>query len=152
MESETFLIPQDYRGNFVIYFEETCGTDAEYKNGKRIYRIPNDGVLITKFKREFGIVEDDFYLIDSFGNKTPLPKSDTRDFNFNGRLTKTENEPPRDRLAVFSRNFNSVKGKGRGYSVATYQELEDKFSSNKYYTEFQKLAERKLQDCRENEQ
>jgi len=150
MEAETYLIPNDFRGKFVIYFEESCGTDVEYENGKRIYRIPNDGVLITKFKREFGIVDDEFYLIDSHGNKTLLPKSDTRDFNFNGRLNKTDSEPPRYRLSVFSSNFTSVRGKGRSYSVASYQKLEDKFSGYKYYTEFEKLAEGKLQDCREN--
>lgn len=148
MESETFLIPQDFRGKFVIYFEEPCGTDIEYENGRRIYRIPDDGVLITKFKREAGYIDDEFYLVDNQGGKVLLPELDARDFNFNGRLSKTDNELPRHKLAVFYRNFTSVKGKGRGYSVATYQELEDKFSGNKYYIDFEKIAEMKLQECR----
>ena len=28
MESETFFIPTDFRGKFVIYFEESCGTNV----------------------------------------------------------------------------------------------------------------------------
>lgn len=102
MESETYLIPQDFRGKGVIYFEESCGTDVEYENGRRIYRIPDDGILITKFTSESGWIDDEFYSIDSQGDKTLVPKLDTRDFNFNGRLTLAENEPPRDRLAGFS--------------------------------------------------
>ncbi len=148
-ESETFLIPKDFRGKFVIYYEESCGTDVEYINGRRIYRIPDDGILITKFKREAGFIDDEFYLIDNQGNKILLPKLDTRDFNFNGRLEKTDNEPPRDKLAVFRSNFTTVLGKVYAFTVATYQEVEDQYYSNKYYVEFEKKAEKKLRECRE---
>lgn len=150
MESETYLIPKDFRGKFVIFFAEPCGTDIEYENGRRIYRIPNGGVLITKFKREAGYIDDEFYLVDNQGNKIPLPKSDFRDFNFNGRLSKTDNEPPRDKLSVFHTNFDTVLGKTRAFTVATYQEFEADFHSVQHYIEFQKKAEKKLKQCREN--
>jgi hypothetical protein len=150
MESETYLIPKDFRGKFVIFFEESCATDVKYENRRRIYMIPDDGVLITKFKREAGYIDDEFYLVDNQGNKIPLPKSDFRDFNFNGRLSKTDNEPPRDKLSVFHTNFDTVLGKTRAFTVATYQEFEDKFYSVQYYIEFQQKAEKKLKQCREN--
>jgi hypothetical protein len=150
MEPETLLIPNDFRGSFVVYFEESCGTDAEYQNGRRVYRIPQDGILITKFKRDSGIIDDEFYLIDAENNKTLLPKLDTRDFNFEGRLTKTENEPPRDKLGVFrNTNFATSSAKARGYVTASYQELKNEFSDDKYYIEFEKKAEKKLRQCRE---
>jgi hypothetical protein len=147
-EFETFLIPQDFRGKFVIFFEETCGTDVKYVGGRRIYEIPNDGVLTTKFKREAGYIADEFYLVDNQGGKVLLPELDTRDFNFNGRLTKTDNEPPRDKLAVFRTNFDTVLGKTYAYTVSTYQEVEDNFSDNKHYIEFKDKAEKKLRECR----
>jgi len=72
MESETYLVPKEFRGNFAVYFEESCGVDAEYEKGRRIYRVPDDGMLITKFEREFGIIDNEFYLIDTEGNKLIL--------------------------------------------------------------------------------
>lgn len=147
MESETYLIPDNFRGYFVIWFEESCGSEAKYENGRRIYKIPEDGILITQFTREPGIIDDEFYLIDTQNNKTPLPKLDGRDFNFNGRLTKTDNEPPRDKLAAFHSNFNTVLGKTRTYTVATYQESIDIFN-DKYVDSFRDKAEQKLKECR----
>lgn len=150
MESETYLIHKDFRGKFVVFFEENCGVDARYENGSRVYNIPFDGVLITKFKREFGTINDEFYLLDDEGNKTKLPELDARDFNFKERLTETESEPPRDKLAVFRSNFDGIRGKGRAFTIGTYQELEDNFSGSKFYIEFEKKAEKKLRQCRGN--
>jgi hypothetical protein len=73
-EPETFLIPQNFRGQFVIIFDEPCGQSVNYENGKRIYQIPNDGILITKSKQTMGVIDRKFYLIDENGNQTQMPE------------------------------------------------------------------------------
>ena len=144
MESETFLIPKDFRSKLIIYFAEPCGVETEYENGRRICKIPDNSVFITKFEREFGIIDYEFYLVDNEGSRILLPILDRRDFND----SKT-NEPPIDKLAAFSENFSGIEGKGRAYSVGTYQEITDNYSGG-FYEEFQRTAEKSLKECRRN--
>lgn len=46
-EPEIFLIPNGYRGEIVVFLDEQCGSDPAYENGRRIYLIGSDGILIT---------------------------------------------------------------------------------------------------------
>jgi len=58
-EDEIFLIPDGYRGPVRVHFEELNGENIDFEDGKRIYQIPETGVLFTNIeltkhnKREF---------------------------------------------------------------------------------------------------
>lgn len=54
-ENETFLLPNDYNGNVIIFYGEENGSSKKYdEDGNRVYEIPNDGILNTKFEQENG--------------------------------------------------------------------------------------------------
>jgi hypothetical protein len=46
---EIFLVPNNYQGEILVLFDQSNGDSVEYLNGKRIYRIPQDGILFTQF-------------------------------------------------------------------------------------------------------
>ncbi|HEX2787718.1 MAG TPA: hypothetical protein VHP32_07420 [Ignavibacteria bacterium] len=73
-EAEIYLIPKGYTGHIYLVHDLQNGDPEEYENGKRIYRIPSSGVLFTKFIDEPGIITNDFYYIDSTGNRTEIKK------------------------------------------------------------------------------
>ena len=74
-EPETFLIPADFRGTFLIDFVEACSAEPIlYENGRRIYRIPKNGVLIQQGKRSEGLIDRRFFLVDDDGKLTELPE------------------------------------------------------------------------------
>lgn len=72
-EAETFLIPGRYRGEIVVFYDETCGQDTLIEKGRRIYQLSKDGVLITKFKKNRGYLDQKFYLVDENENRTEIP-------------------------------------------------------------------------------
>ena len=71
-EPEIFLIPDKFRGQFAIMFSEDCGESGVYESGSRVYRIPEDGILITKLPFNEGLLNRDFYLTDENGNRTVI--------------------------------------------------------------------------------
>lgn len=71
-EPETFLIPQNFRGQFEIIFNEPCGQTIPYEKGRRIYQFPDNGILITNAKQTFGVIDRKFYLINEKVNQTQL--------------------------------------------------------------------------------
>lgn len=72
-EAETFLIPLNYRGEFVVFFDEECGTLEELDKGRRIYRIPDTGVLITGFKKTEGYLDQQFYRVGNDLETVKIP-------------------------------------------------------------------------------
>jgi hypothetical protein len=72
-EPETYLIPKDHRGNIVVFFDETCGSEPIFESGRRIYQIPNTGVLITKFKMNNGYLDQKIYFVDDSGARIQIP-------------------------------------------------------------------------------
>ena len=67
-----FLIPQNVRGEIVVFYDESCGQEAVYENGSRIYKVPESGILITKFKENPGHLNRKFYSVDADGNRTKI--------------------------------------------------------------------------------
>lgn len=98
---EIFLIPSGYRGQIKVIFNEPCGEKEVYDGKKRVYIIPENGVLITQFKQEMGIIDQEFYYIDAKGGRTPIPEMEMADFNQDDSTKKFSNEPPRDKLGAF---------------------------------------------------
>jgi len=74
-EPEIHLIPKGYKGSVIITFEDSIGAEATYDNGKRVYNVPTNGILRTKFKeREKGFIADKdllFYYVNA-NERLPL--------------------------------------------------------------------------------
>ncbi len=73
---EVYLIPNNYIGTIDIYFDAKDGTEKEYKDSVRIFRIPKTGVLKTKFPYCKGTYLKDsrkyYYLNNNQRTKLPM--------------------------------------------------------------------------------
>lgn len=82
---DIFIIPADFKGTIVVIYGQENGTEKEYENGKRLYRIPQNGILNTQFelKGETANFGEYYYLtdngqrvrIESFPYDKPFPDS-----------------------------------------------------------------------------
>ena len=143
--AETFLIPQHYRGKIHIHFNEPYGQVADVVNGRRQYRVPVTGILLSRFTDKQGILDQQYFLIDSSGKSTILPQLDVRDYNETWTTEKRDTEPSRDILGVFHAGRVGSDGTYEFY-VATYRQLKDTFGFhyNKY---FDSIEQRMMEDC-----
>ena len=71
-EAETYLIPDGFKGTINIIFNQSKGNLPRYENGRRIYEIPANGILLTQFKDEYGIVDHKYFYVARNGNRIPL--------------------------------------------------------------------------------
>lgn len=147
-ESETFLIPQNFRGQFQIAFDESCGQPTNYENGKRIYQIPDNGVLITKFKQTNGVIDRKFFLVDENGNRAEMTdfhwsnfKREQKDWHW----TFSRTEPSKDAVGFFL-----AYRYGLSFIVSDYLSLEseDKETKEKKQKTFQNTVDFLLKECR----
>jgi hypothetical protein len=142
-EPETFLIEKGYRGKINVVFNESNGQAEKYEDGRRIYEIPVNGILITRFKDNYGIMNQQYFYVDSRGAREALKTLDVSDFNEAWTTTKNRNEPSRDEVAVFFAARVGVYGnsedpkslKFQEFYVSTYRELK-KYQDQKYEEEF----------------
>jgi len=73
-EAEMHLIPDGYVGPVVIAFDREDGEPKKYENKTRIYGIPPNGVLKTRFPKNDGTNHVwKFYYIKADGAKRELP-------------------------------------------------------------------------------
>mgnify|MGYP000294121766 CR=1 FL=1 len=55
-EPVTYLLPEGYTGPIYVVYGIQSGKEAERVDGRRIYRIPKDGILLTQYKVNEGWV------------------------------------------------------------------------------------------------
>jgi hypothetical protein len=48
-EDEVYILPKGFKGAVTIIMNREDGEEEKYENGKRVYEIPANGVLITQF-------------------------------------------------------------------------------------------------------
>ena len=72
-EPETYLLPKGFTGRATVIFNQKPGAPIKNENGRRVYEIPANGILLTQFKDEYGIVNHKYYYVDSNNNKMLLP-------------------------------------------------------------------------------
>jgi len=144
-EPETFLVSENFRGDFVVFYGESCGQEKVYENGRRIHRIPSDGILITRFEETKGFLDEKLYFVASNGSRTKIPQKELRDFNF-------EEKPSKDVIFAFRSWGLSIwkpDSKYTNYLVSTYREYEtdqkEKLSEKKQFAE---ESAKKLVKCR----
>ncbi len=72
---EIYLIPDNFIGTIDIYFDADDGAEKEYKDSVRIFRIPENGILKTKFSYCKGTYLKDgrkYYYVNN-NHRTELP-------------------------------------------------------------------------------
>ena len=82
-QATTFLIPEGFEGTIMLVENEPCGPLPEYENGRRLYRVPDNGLLITRDtvpnrehpyyqwpnKGYFQQPDNAYYLVDRLGHR-----------------------------------------------------------------------------------
>lgn len=149
-EPETFLIPQNFRGQFEIVFNEPCGHTILYEKGRRIYQIPDNGVLITNAKQTFGVIDRKFYSVDENGNQAELPEfhwnrfeEEKGDWHWTFSRTKLSND-----LVGVMNNPGIINY--LIFTVSDYQSLEkeSKDIKEEKRKSFQEVIDALLKECR----
>ena len=85
-----------------MIYEESCGETIPKANGRLIYKVPYNGVLIIKNKFETGTIDHEYYFVDNDWNKIEkIPLFIQQDFNEDYTLEKNKNEPPRNKVGMF---------------------------------------------------
>jgi hypothetical protein len=72
-QDEIHLLQSDYQGPVYIVFNSPQGEPPEYETGKRVYRIPANGILRTQFRPQSGVVRNmSYYYVSSIGKRTVI--------------------------------------------------------------------------------
>jgi hypothetical protein len=72
-EPEDYLLPKGFIGRATVIFNQKQGTPPKYENRRRVYEIPANGILLTQFKPEYGIISPHYYYVERSGKRMPLP-------------------------------------------------------------------------------
>ena len=139
-EPETFLIPNNYKGEVRIIFNQKCGEKIEYEGKNRVYHIPNDGILLTQFEDEQGFINQNFFIVEN-GKRKEVQQLMVQDFNEEWTLEKNPNEPPRNKIAIFHAGRTYSDGSSSFY-ICTYNELKE--FEFKYESKRDSLIENKV--------
>ena len=127
--SDTFLIPKDFRGTVYVYYEQVNGAEKEYEGSRRIYRIPMDGILLTKFDLKGGVInlsDSRFYLVDEKAKRTELKHCSVYDEN------KTKD----------STTIQAIYGEcGQNGSYGPYQTIYIDLPTTKFWKEVNNIKE-----------
>src|ERR1044071_1922085 len=74
-EPELFLIPDNYEGVVTVLFNREDGQKEKYVDNRRLYDIPQNGILLTKFPKTIhGVLDQQYYYKDNLGNKKSVIK------------------------------------------------------------------------------
>lgn len=156
-EPETFLIPDGFRGEFVIFYDEPCGSPPKYVDGRRIYEIPESGVLVTAFDKNKGYLDRKFFFVTNEGTMREFPEFHRQNYETERKEWHLYQRTPaedftRETVGAFSSYGSTLVFESRnlfGYIVADYRRFEepekDRFEQRK---QFEQNAKRLLKLCR----
>lgn len=68
----TFLIPSDYEGQFCVIYGEKSGVNPAYEDGRMVFNIPDNGILIIQPEFESGIINHEYFLVDKNGARNKI--------------------------------------------------------------------------------
>ena len=118
-EKEKYYIPKGFKGQIFIFFNIKNGVEKKYKNGYRIYEIPENGILKTQFYSNYGYQKSGEYLyvyIDSTKKETLL-----KTYN------KSDNLIPNEEVYITAQETGSVGIKNQyQYQTFTVKTTDDK--------------------------
>lgn len=88
-DNEIHLLPKDFTGIVIIRFNAENGKEKRYENGDRVYEIPANGILDTKFEYNEGVANfPKFYYLEK-GKRTPIP-SKYKVFSMQGGIADSD--------------------------------------------------------------
>ena len=123
---EKYIIPKDFKGVVYVITNNDYGEDREYDFFTRVFKIPESGILFTKFKQKSGINNRNFYQVDSLENLKGMRVLDYRNYIEDWVINPPKTEPPRDSLAVFTPNLDydfKAKNYRMVFTVGKYEEI-----------------------------
>lgn len=98
----TFLIPQNFSGQITLYYGEPCGQELKKVDGRYIYRLPANGVMIIKNPMESGIIDEEFYFTDVSGKRlSKIDLLDQQEINERGGSAKGLPDTLRKKVGAF---------------------------------------------------
>lgn len=109
-QPEIYLIPEGFEGRVNILFGKKTKKTAKYEQGKRVYEIPLDGVLVSDFEFQEGVINREYFLIDSLGHRSSLKVFDKK-------------QPIDDELAIFRNGTFGVYGNSNSRKKRYFQEF-----------------------------
>ena len=71
-EQEIIVIPKEYKGYVLIIFNQKDGNPIKYEGKKRVYEIPQSGILKTQFKSNDGWREFTEYYYEKIAPENKL--------------------------------------------------------------------------------
>ena len=70
----SFIIPKGYQGFIIIIYDQPNNVKLPTTKQERIYKIPNNGILLTKSKNNFKPAYIEFYYTDSLNKVIKMEK------------------------------------------------------------------------------
>jgi hypothetical protein len=70
---ETFLVPAGFEGRINVIFNQPSSLPIPIADGRKVYNVPADGILITSSRLEAGWIDQEFFYIDSLGKQKAIP-------------------------------------------------------------------------------
>lgn len=80
---ETYLIPRGYTGQIAIVFGVEQGEKEVLENGRRVYHIPEDGILLTQSKFNDTWHNKEYFLVEG-GKRVAIPFTEPEEFEKKG--------------------------------------------------------------------
>ncbi len=71
-EPETYLLSSDFKGEFRVVYNEKNGVEPKVEDGRRIMKVPANGILIVKPEFKNGTVDQEFFVVDKAGKRKQL--------------------------------------------------------------------------------
>jgi hypothetical protein len=88
-DDEIHLLPKGFTGIVIIRFNAKNGKEKSYEDGKRVYKIPANGILDTKFDYNEGVINPpEFYYLEK-DKRTPIP-SKYKVFSMQGGIADSD--------------------------------------------------------------
>ena len=138
-ERATIIMPIGFKGDVTIIFNQKNGSSTKYENGRRIYEIPSDGVLITKFTSDYGFTDFQYYYIDSLKNKVMLRKFSNAE---ESKLSNVIGIFGSGTMGTYGNSGDSNSIEYLEFSVSNYEYL-NTISTKEYKNKFrQKIVEK----------
>lgn len=76
---QTYLIPADYEGKFVVVYGENCAGVPRMENEREVMEVPKSGVLIVQSNLDGNVfIDDEFYLVDEKGTRVKANRGITK--------------------------------------------------------------------------
>ena len=75
---DTVLIPENFQGTAYIYYDQRNGIPQEYEHGRRVYRVPADGIVLTQSSLKEGVIDlngTEYFIEDATHHRRRLHQS-----------------------------------------------------------------------------